>query len=671
MVCGRRYFRSGNRTRLVTVSLFLLLVAVQGLAQDPEPVAAVVSPQRVREGERVLIGVELPAIDASLFTVVEPAYPPGLRRVAGVQVVSRGAGPTGPRATSAQIELQAIEAGRWIFPPIAFETPSGRFATEPLLVEVSLRDNLERIPFELQWRVHRDPVLEGQSVAVTLEMVNVTEFTFPESISVQPPTGALFEEAQGIGAISASRFGTVELFRFPVASFLVTPSAAGSIVLPAAEIQALGFTRRAPALTVPVRPLPEGARETGAIGEFAVSAALAAREIGMDETLELVVRVAGTGNLGFLQFPDLRFDGFVVADTVTEDRFVAGPGGYTGERIRTVSLRPTGTGSFRIELDAFRWLEPESMEIRRQAAQSFGVRVLEDAPQADALTPELPALLSADELRRVANLDLYRRSGTYLTLMPVAIMIAVVTFVRRRRREKIALFSLVALLGLALPVPGPPSEAVEAVSASFEAGEYESAWQTAIALTEEWPDHPGLLYNAAITAYASERPAQAVYLLRTALVLRPVFRQAHQALDFVESARGLNRQFSRPRTVHPDGPLLAMILLWYLVAVLIVVPRKRRSARYAIAVIVTSLTVLIAIGGFAYALHQRIQPMAVVGEREAGLRRIPEEAAQTWLMLDPGTAVLPLTTRDEFVLIRTGYGIDGWIPMDQLLQRER
>ncbi|TVR05257.1 MAG: hypothetical protein EA403_03230 [Spirochaetaceae bacterium] len=671
MVCGRRYFRSGNRTRLVTVALLLLLVAAQGLAEDPEPLVAVVSPQRVREGERILIGVELPPTDASLVRVEEPAYPAGVRRATGVQVVSRGGGPTGPRATSAQIELQAIQAGRWIIPPIGFETPSGRFITEHLLVEISLRDNIERIPFELQWRVHRDPVLEGQSVAVTLEMVNVTEFTFPESISVQPPTGALFEEAQGIGEISASMFGTVELFRFPVASFLLTPSAAGSIVLPAAEIQALGFTRRAPAITVPVRSLPEGAQETGAVGNFSFSAELTTREIGMDETAELVVRVAGTGNLGFLQFPDLRTEGFVVADTVTEDRFVAGPSGFTGERVRTVSLRPTGTGSFRIEVDAFSWLDPESMAIRRQPAQNFVVRVLEDAPQVDAPERDLPALLSADEVRRVANLDLFRRLGTYLSLTPVAILIVVVTFVRRRRREKIALFSLVALLGFALPIPGPPSDAVDAVDAAFAVGEYESAWQAAITLTEEWPDHPGLMYNAAITAFASERPAQSVYLLRTALVLRPVFRHAHHALDFVESARGLNRQFSRPRTVHPDGPLLAVILLWYLVAVLIVVPRKRRSARYAIAVIVTALMLLVAIGGFAYALHQRNQAIAVVGEREAGLRRIPEQGAQTWLTLDPGTAVLPLTTRDEFVLIRTGYGIDGWIPMDQLLQREQ
>ena len=250
-------------------------------------------------------------------------------------------------------------------------------------------------------------------------------------------------------------------------------------------------------------------------------------------------------------------------------------------------------------------------------------------------------------------------------------MIVDADFVRRRRREKIALFSLVALLGVALPIPGPPSDAVEAVAAAFEAGEYEAAWSEAIRLTDEWPDHPGLTYNAAITAFASDRPAESVYLLRTALVLRPVFRQAHRALDFVEAARGLNRQLSRPRAVHPDGPLLAVILLWYLVAVLIVVPRKRRSARYAIAVIVTALILMVAIGGFAYALHQRSQSIAVVGEREAGLRRIPEPGAQTWLTLEPGTAVLPLTTRDEFVLIRTGYGIDGWIPMEKLLHRER
>jgi len=52
---------------------------------------------------------------------------------------------------------------------------------------------------------------------------------------------------------------------------------------------------------------------------------------------------------------------------------------------------------------------------------------------------------------------------------------------------------------------------------------------------------------------------------------------------------------------------------------------------------------------------------------ELSLRRIPSEAAESWLDLPAGTAVDLLTEKDGFVLVRTDVGLEGWVNMDSIL----
>lgn len=634
---------------------------------EPRSVAARVSAQRVAEGGRLALTVELDPVDASMVEVQEPDYPAGLQRIGGVQVSSRGPRLEHDGGTEVRIDLQATQAGRWVLQPFSILTPVARYRSEPLLIEVSLRDNPAVVPYDLEWVVHAERIHEGQSIAVTLDMVNVTEFAFPEQMSIQPPSGALFEEAQGVGEIESTRYGDVELFRVPVASFLLTPSAAGNLTLPAAEIRAFGLTRRAASLPLVVEPLPDGVGDTGAVGDFSFVARLSVAEIGLDEAVELKLEAQGVGNLGFLQFPTFTAEGLVVSDSDSTENLLAGPNGYIGTRTQTVRLRPTGAGDFRVAVDSFAWFDPRANVVRREPARSFPIRVVDRSEAAPPATRELPPLLGVEDIRRVATVNLYRFPGTYLTIMPALIMVTVVVYVRRRRRETIALFSAVLLLGAGFLVPTPRAEPLERVAEHYQEGSYDAAFALSRQLLVRMPDHPGLLYNAGLTAFAAGDPASAVLYLRRAVVMRPFFSEARAALTFVESELGLDRQFALKRSIHPDVPLIASLVLFYLLAVLLVIPYGRRKAGYAITVIAAIFALASMLGVFGYSLYARGEPVAVVGPHESELKRIPEDAAEVWLTLPAGTAVQPLASRDGYTLIRTGYGLDGWMPGNRLM----
>ncbi|TVQ35828.1 MAG: hypothetical protein EA384_15515 [Spirochaetaceae bacterium] len=695
MVCRRRNPRRRITARLVARLAFAMLLALrfgaataaqdldlhvgpvdregghqtaQEAVREPSVPRVAVLPQRVAEGGRFAVTIEIEPVDAGLVEVEEPDYPPGVTRVGGVQVTSRAGRPADTRSTQIRVDFQAARAGRWIIEPFSVRTPLHDYITEPAVVEIALRDDPSTVPYDLEWRLHSDPIIEGQSVAVTLDMVNVTEFTFPEQISVQPPSGALFEEVQGVGEIESARYGDVELFRVPVASYLLTPSAAGSLTLPVAEIRAFGLTRRAAAKALTIEPLPEGAGESAAVGDFSFRSHLSHSEIGLDEAIELAMQVRGVGNLGFLQFPEVSAEGLVVSETETSEDMLAGPGGYIGTRAQIVRMRPTGPGEFRVTVGPFSWYDPQRRIVRRETARAYPVRVVDRSEAAPAQGRQLPPLLSAEQVRRAAPLDLFRLPGTYLTTMPGLIMVTVVIYVRRRRREGIALFSVVLLLGAGILIPAPSEERLEQLSAHYDEGEYTEAHRVALQLLQEMPGHPGLLYNSGVTAFAAHEHAHSVLYLRQALVMRPLFGQARETLKIVEGELGLDRQYALPRAVHPDVPLIAALMLFYVLAVLLVIPPRRRRAGYAISVIVALFSLAGTLSLFGYSLYVRQQPAAIVGPQTAGLKRIPEEGAQIWLNLEAGTAVRPLASRNDYTLIRTGYGLDGWMRAEYLLQ---
>ncbi len=641
-----------------------------GLAAESAAVPTSVMPPRVAEGNRFSIMVEIEPVDAALVEVVEPEYPAALGRVGGVQVTTRDARSAELRSTQVRLDFQGNQAGRWIIDPLTIVTPQREYVTRPTLVEIALRNQPDLVPFDIEWRVHSDTVVEGQSVAVTLDMIRVTEVTFPDQISVQPPSGALFEEAPGVGEIESTRYGDIELFRVPVASYLLTPSASGALTLPPAEIAAFGLSRRAAALNLSVEPLPEGTGDTGAVGSFRFSSHIDHAEIGQDETVEVRMLLQGVGNLGFLQFPSVSAEGLVVSDSESSERFLSGPRGYVGARTQTIRLRPTAAGDFRISVAPFVWYDPESRTIHREAARTFPVRVVDRSEAVPVEPPQLPQLLSAEQIRRVSTLDLFRLPGTYLTTMPGLIMVTVVIYVRRRRRESIALFSVVLLLGAGMLIPAPDTEQLARVAEHYQQGEWAEAYEVSQQLLQQAADHPGLLYNAAVTAFAADHHARSVFLLRRALVMRPLFQQARETLAVVEDELGLNRQYALRRSVHPDAPLIASLILFYVLAVLVVIPAERRKAGYAISVIVALLCLGGSLATFGYALYARQEPLAIVGPDAAELRRIPEQEAETWLTLPPGTAVHPLASRENHTLIRTGYGLDGWMLAEHLLQQE-
>jgi hypothetical protein len=141
-----------------------------------------------------------------------------------------------------------------------------------------------------------------------------------------------------------------------------------------------------------------------------------------------------------------------------------------------------------------------------------------------------------------------------------------------------------------------------------------------------------------------------------------------ELLDWIHRDARLEQPSAVVPAVHPDLFFVAVAVFFGLFcAQLVLVVWKRRGG---MVIVLVFLAVLFAasLGGFLYVMGAHQQPVAVVMGEAGALRRIPQAAASTWLTLPEGTSVRVLGVSGHYVLVETGYDVQGWIPETAILR---
>lgn len=155
----------------------------------------------------------------------------------------------------------------------------------------------------------------------------------------------------------------------------------------------------APAFTLPVRALPDGAPPSfsGAVGDFDLSATLSADSVARGTPVKLRVTLRGTGNLATLEAPRIEvppsFDAFGPESEQTVD--TQGPR-LTGARSFTTTLLPTSGGTFSIGPVTWSFFDPTAGRYRTLRSSAFPVTVsgpAAAAPSAPVASGETPSVL--------------------------------------------------------------------------------------------------------------------------------------------------------------------------------------------------------------------------------------------------------------------------------------
>jgi tetratricopeptide (TPR) repeat protein len=673
--------RRQRRRRLVAALICTLLLVLPLGAQEQTQEAGEANdllsirldPETLTVGSVAIVEFLVPATGLSTQDLVLPSSTEGFRLLPDLRLRSlRYRDDEGELTlgTEVRLEVEALSPGRWVLEGLRLEGDEVSYRVEPAVLSISGRETPGVVPPRLEWRLSEQRPYVGQTVALVLSAVNAEAVSIPETVSVSTPVGAVIESVDGIGRVDSRLIGETELFSFPVATYLFTPTETGVLDLPPATARVRSLTLEAEGQSLPVRDLPPGLSSGVPVGSFVRSLELSRDLLEAGEQFSLRQRIRGLGNLSFMTLPDPRSQSILLNRIADVLDAVPTDSGYQGSRTIEYSAVFENEGTFTLELPELRYLDPRSGRIRllpgerrRVEVRSVGA-VDERGRRGDRLS-----LLSADELVSAAAFDLYRRPAAYALLLPGPAVVVALLLLRRRRLRRSSLVEVVLAAGLFIAAGGAPFpvERAQQAALEYQEGDFEAAFSTFEELHREFPENPGVLTNFGIIAFERGEIGESVYLLRKAVHLRPDYRPARDALSEVEDRAGLERQLSLPGPLLPDMLFAPFILLWNVAWILI----PLRTDTPAVKVIVVSLLFggVIATAGAGVVIDRdRFGDVSVIGQGDAFLRRIPELEAERWISLPEGTAVSIVSRTEELILVRTSSSVEGWIPDEALVQ---
>lgn len=207
---------------------------------------------------------------------------------------------------------------------------------------------------------------------------------------------------------------------------------------------------KTPKVSITVKELPSGAPASfnGAVGKYTMNSELSSSQITANSAANIVVRISGSGNIGFLSSPKLEVPtSFELYDVKTTDQIKHTISGSTGQKIFEYPFIARAEGEYTLGPIAFSFFDPGTHSYVELTSDQFQVSVSPDGsasvPTAGLQTgvrkedvtmldSDMRVMLGVTHLHSVAAPFIF--SAAYHTLVSLILVLAVSLYFILRRR---------------------------------------------------------------------------------------------------------------------------------------------------------------------------------------------------------------------------------------------
>ena len=658
---------------LLHIVLFVA-TAVLLSAQSEGGISIEVSPNPVGRNDRFGVTLQVPIEDSSTVVVDEPELSSDILLLRGPYVRPVYIdGPSGERIPRTEITYlyRCSGTGRYEVGPYRVSGADRAYATQAQLLEVGEYRNRQLvIPLELEWSLSDTSAYVGQNIVSVVNALEQPEIRIFEDVQVGSPTEGFFQTAEGVGSINRVERGGRTLYEIPIAGYMFTPSTPGQVALPQARVNYQDGQAVSDRPTIQVEPLPERVQESGAVGNFLLTANIAKQEIRQGEQVQLTVRVEGTGNLNYLQFPELQLEGFTQLKAAESSDYVPTQQGYRGSREYLYTLVAEDPGLKRVQVSSLSAVQPQTGRVYATHSYSFSIEVVSGGTEAESAEGESGfgfSPIEAADMQQAEISTRFTQLESYAWLLPGPLLLLLFILLKRRRTALILPALLLLSFGAAEFTSEPVVRTIENARAAYEQESYNTAVSLYLEAVRLRPDVPELRYNAALAAYRTEDIGAAVLYARTALTIQPMNETYKTFLDFLAREYGINTEVESPFPFHPDLFLLVLTLLINAAGFLGIIYLFRHNNGYFIAAALLVVASVVVGIGFSYSIVQSNRNVGVVvAQREAvpPVKKIPKIDSSDAFTLKDGELVKIKGSTGEFYFIETGLGQKGWVLKD-------
>ncbi len=217
------------------------------------------------------------------------------------------------------------------------------------------------------------------------------------------------------------------------------------------DIYNVNRTVRSPKLQITVKELPAGAPASfsGAVGRFSLSETAPANQLQVNSAATFTLRIAGSGNLRFIQAPKLNLPGsFEQYDIKTTEQLKTTPNGISGYRQFEYPFIARAEGEYELPPVEFSYFDPEKRQYVTLSSQPHPMVISPDGSGAQSearivkgVTKEEVKLLGED-IRFIksgsAHLKAARTpflfSGSYFLVVGVLFLLFLLLFLLLRKQ---------------------------------------------------------------------------------------------------------------------------------------------------------------------------------------------------------------------------------------------
>ncbi|HEX7069313.1 MAG TPA: BatD family protein, partial [Rhodothermales bacterium] len=250
-------------------------------------------------------------------------------------------------------------------------------------------------------------------------------------------------------AVFPTRAGTLRVDPLQIETEVYVPGRSSdpfSAFFPGTSFQPVNVS--SPAVTIDVQALPAGAPPefAGAVGDFRLQASMDRTTVDVGESVQVQLRLTGSGNLATLAPPAFQAPGlFEQYDPQIETVIDRSGTAIRGTKSITHVLVPRSNGSVEMPEIVFAYFEPSSGQYRRLSARPGTLRVTGTADPAalSATSAGMPVddiagiKTGEAEWRRLGDRPLHTNPLPYVAVVfPVLAVAGVVAF--RRRTDRLA-----------------------------------------------------------------------------------------------------------------------------------------------------------------------------------------------------------------------------------------
>jgi len=680
------FIRTGNRIRpgRLVVFLFASLLTLPLFSQSDEniledeeisPVSVEISPDKIIVGQRfdLTIYADFPAYRT--VSIKEPSLPEGIVLAGGpyksAQTINVGdlLNPQYIKKTRVFYKFKVSRPGFYTINSFTLNDGDIQLVTEPFMFPALAFDERElKYPVFARWNNLPDRIFIGETIPLILEMENLEELSFPERISMSPPSGGVFERVNSLGDISVTSIGDDEVYIAPIDSWLYTPTSTGMVKIPPADVSFNKIERSTGSFSIEVVDLPPQVGLSGAIGNFEVTTDMENIPPQKGATFTVRIRVEGEGNLNFLRMPQPEFSGLTVIEKDEMHKISPSLAGYRGYREDVYRVSIGEEEEISVQFEPWSWYDKESLSVQ---TESFpGYRFLNESaqnPEAFRSLRDEYSLLSSELILKFRD-PVYNVIWYYLLVLP-GIISALVALIKKRYDMKILGYTLLLFVLTSSAVSGNPQlrEQLEKAENFNNSAELEKAIELYDQLLRDFGDNPGIYYNQALLNYDLEKKDTVIHLLRKSLILKPGNRLFMNLLTSVESEYGLDHQAVISTGLSPDLFFLFFIVLFNMGALIISFNINRKKIELSILSVMVFFLSFASLVVVYYTDFVSMRKTGVIVQSGGDLKKVPGLMGGSWLTLQEGAAVYLMSESEESYLIRTGYGLEGWLHKDSII----